>query len=82
VRFFGGVMVVDHLWGMVISEAWGKTPRRNALFFDEDVRADRPGLVEECRTTRTEKFRDVDGRCTDELVFSAHRDLVCGHDIG
>ena len=54
--------MVDHLWGMVISEAWAKTPRRNALFFDKDVRADRPGLVEESRTTRTEQFRDVDGR--------------------
>ena len=81
-RFFGGVIVLHHLWGMIISKAWGKTPRRNALFFDEDVRADRPGLVEEGRTTRTEEFRDVDGRCTDELVFAAHRDLVCGHETG
>ena len=68
--------------GMVISKVWGKTPRRNALFFDKDVRADRPSLVEEGRTTRTEEFRDVDGRYTDELVFAPHRDLVCGREIG
>jgi len=79
VRFFGGVIELHHLWGVIISEAWGKTPRRNALFFDKDVRADRPCLVEESGTARTEGFRDVDGRCTDELVFAAHRDLVCGH---
>ena len=73
--------MVHHLWGMVISEAW-KTPRRNALFFDQYVRTDRPGLVEESRTTRAEEFRDVDGRCTDKLVFAPHRDLVRRHESG
>jgi len=77
VRFFGVVMVAHHLWGMVISEGGGKTPRRHALFFNEDVRTDRPGLVEESRTTGTEEFWDVDRRCTDELVLAAHGDLVC-----
>ena len=55
-------MVVHHLWGMVMSESWGKTARRNALFFDEDVRTDRQGLVEEGRTTCTEEFGNIDRR--------------------
>ena len=67
---------------MVMSESWGKTARRNVLFFDEDVRTDRQGLVEEGRTTCTEEFGNIDRRCTDELVLAAHGDLVCGDDIG
>jgi len=59
----------------------GKTPSDNVLFFDQDVRADCPCLVEESRTTRTEEFRDVDSGRADELILAAHRDFVRRHGI-
>jgi len=51
-------------------------------FFDQDVRTNRPGLVEEGRTTCAEEFWDVDSRHANELVFAAYGNLVCRHDIG
>ena len=59
----------------------GKTPSDNALFFDQDVRADCSCLVEESRTTRTEEFRDVDSGRADKLIFTAHGDFVRRHGI-
>ena len=64
-----------------MSEDWGKMPSHNVLFLDQDVRADRPCLVEEGRATCTEEFRDVDSRCADELILAAHREFLCRHGV-
>lgn len=62
-----------------MSEDLGKTSSRNALFFDQDIRPNRPRLVEEGRTTCAEEFRDIDSRHADELILAAHRYFLCGH---
>ena len=59
----------------------GRAPSHNILFFDQDVRANRPCLVKEGRTTCAEEFRDVDSGCADELILAAHRNFVRRHGI-